>query len=313
MVRASPRLQSDVNEEEEAEQRRLECGSSADPFPLALSHEGANVISVDGETNGDVAALLLGTAGDTGASVVQNAGVPSHGTVVQGAAQRRDQLVAKMFSQGGFREAAKISDLLPHGSAGLKTKLPKRKDFGEEGGEGDAAHEAAMKEFSIKEFGSTHVEGRTIDRRMRNVGLFGYWLEQNNFGKYLEWQVKKRKKKRSERCMIACERDGHVRVPSDAAMMEYVLSMATGDSASRPKGGWAEYHLGEHVEPALHGKRKGEMMGKMKEFGTGSYADGPFRYRSCGGIESVNDCSCCVCVPVRSCSVCLCPLSVCPV
>ena len=62
-------------------------------------------------------------------------------------------------------------------------------------------------------------------------------------------------------------------------MMEYVLSMATGDSASRPKGGWAEYHLGEHAEPGLHGKRKGEMMGKMKEFGTGLYADGPFRYR----------------------------------
>ena len=31
--------------------------------------------------------------------------------------------------------------------------------------------------------------------------------------------------------------------------MEYVLAMATGDVDSRPKGGWAEYHSGEHVMP----------------------------------------------------------------
>jgi len=65
-------------------------------------------------------------------------------------------------------------------------------------------------------------------------------------------------------------------------MMEYVLAMATGDVDSRPKGGWAEYHCGEHVMPGLHGKRKGDMMGVQKAFGTGSYADAPFRYR---GIE----------------------------
>ena len=39
---------------------------------------------------------------------------------------------------------------------GLKTKVPKRKEFGAVGAEGDAAHMAAMKEFSVKEFGSTH-------------------------------------------------------------------------------------------------------------------------------------------------------------
>mgnify|MGYP006936432721 CR=1 FL=1 len=56
--------------------------------------------------------------------------------------------------------------------------------------------------------------------------------------------------------------------------------MATGDIESRPKGGWAEYHNGAHVKPSLHGKRKGELMGKVKAFGTGPYADGPFRYRA---------------------------------
>ena len=94
-------------------------------------------------------------------------------------------------------------------------------------------------------------------------------------------QVKTRKKGKA-RIMVACERGGSPRVPSEAAMMEYVLAMATGDVESRPKGGWTEYHLGEHVMPSLHGKRKGEMMGAEKAFGTGAYADAPFRYR---GIE----------------------------
>ena len=43
--------------------------------------------------------------------------------------------------------------------------------------------------FSISEFGSSHVQDRTIDDRMREVGLFGFWLEKNNFGKYVEWHV----------------------------------------------------------------------------------------------------------------------------
>ena len=53
-------------------------------------------------------------------------------------------------------------------------------------------------------------EARTIDQRMLNVGLFGYWLEQNNYGKYLEWQVKRRNKKRAERCVVGCERNSNV-------------------------------------------------------------------------------------------------------
>ena len=53
----------------------------------------------------------------------------------------------------------------------------------------DAAHAAAMKQFSVKEFGSTHVQGTSIDQRMRRVGLFGHWLERNGYGKHLEWHV----------------------------------------------------------------------------------------------------------------------------
>ena len=45
--------------------------------------------------------------------------------------------------------------------------------------------------------------------------------------------------------MVAIERDGSPRVPSEAAVMEYVLAMATGDTESRPKGGWQDYHNGK--------------------------------------------------------------------
>ena len=67
------------------------------------------------------------------------------GAVVQGAAQRREQLETKKFSMGGFRG----SDHQPTAAAwwcwtaGLKTKVPKRKDFGAEGAEGDTAHALA--------------------------------------------------------------------------------------------------------------------------------------------------------------------------
>ena len=62
-------------------------------------------------------------------------------------------------------------------------------------------------------------------------------------------------------------------------MMEYVMAMATGDAESRPKGGWKEYEMGEHVKPGLHGRKHGELLGEQKQFGTGAYADKPFRFR----------------------------------
>ena len=98
------------------------------------------------------------------ASTLPTAVVPSEQTsteptgevMVVGAAARCDSLSAKTL----FRPAGKIAALMPFGSAGLKLKVPKRKDFGEEGEEGDAAHEAAMQKFSLAEFGSSHVEKR---------------------------------------------------------------------------------------------------------------------------------------------------------
>jgi hypothetical protein len=92
---------------------------------------------------------------------------------------------AKMFSNGGCRSSAVVGDMLLRGGRELKNKVPKRKDYGAEGADGDEAHAAAMKEFSISEFSGSHVKKETFDRRMGHVGMFGYWLELNCYGKYV--------------------------------------------------------------------------------------------------------------------------------
>ena len=256
-------LQNDVCIDEETELRQLESGAPvagcAEP-PLAESGVAA-----------PEDATLTGELASADAEVT--------GAVVCGSVQRTEQLSAKTFGNGGFRESQKIWCLQPRGSAGLKSKVPKHKEFGAAGDEGDAAHAAAMKEFSISEFGSSHVQARTIDERMRCVGMFGYWAERNNYGKFVEWSVS-HGERGMERCVIAVDRDGSPRVPSEAALMEYVLAMATGDVASRPKGGWEEYLKGEHVKPGLHGRKRGETPGPQKQYGKGQYADAPFRFRS---------------------------------
>ena len=119
-------------------------------------------------------------------------------------------------------------------------------------------------------------------QRLCNVGLFNDWLEQNNYGSFVNWQPGTSSHARG-RCLVAVSRDGVLRVPSEAAMMEYVMVMATGD-ASRPKGGRPEYRMGEHETVSLHGQKQGEFYTEKneKEYGWGPYADVPFRYR---GIE----------------------------
>ena len=112
---------------------------------------------------------------------------------------------------------------------------------------------------------------------MRKVGLFGDWLEQNCYGSFVHWQVSEGANGKT-RCMVAVERDGSARVPSEAAVMEYVLVMAVGDATSRPKGGRPEYRNGPQFKLSLNGMKHGDMMGKHKEFGRGSHADAPFRF-----------------------------------
>ena len=197
MPRTSPRLQQDVDMAEEIELQRLESGApivgdASGGSGSPLQDGGAATSVADEDSVATSGGLLEAAESNEKSSGGGNA-------VVQGAAQRREQLESKMFLNGGCRSSGTVAGLLPYGGAGLKTSVPKRKNFGKEGIEGDAAHVAAMKEFSVKEFGTTHVQGKSIDRRMANVGLFGYWREQNNYGKFVEWHVKQRKKKHAAR------------------------------------------------------------------------------------------------------------------
>ena len=165
-------LQKDVNEAEEAELRRLENGATAGG-------------------DGDQPASPQTGGGDSGADEpsgkTQEEGSAAWSWPAQSSAQSSS--TRRSFVHGGFRDSHKVTGLQPRGGAGLKAKVPKRKDYGDEGDEGDTAHGAAMKEFSLAEFGCSHVQDRTLDLRMQRVGLFGHWLELNKYGKHVEWKV----------------------------------------------------------------------------------------------------------------------------
>ena len=120
--------------------------------PVAMAHEMAGGLPLAAVAGHEVTeqAVANGTAEVEAASNVEAA--VEAADVVQGAAQRRDQLVSKMFVHGGCRPTEKMTGLLPHGGGGLKTKVPKRREYGAEGDDGDAAHAAAMKQFSVKEW-----------------------------------------------------------------------------------------------------------------------------------------------------------------
>ena len=143
------------------------------------------------------------TAAAGSSAAAATVGVPkaAGGLMVSGAKAMRDRLEGKKLLHG----SAKIRSLMPRGAFGLQLKVPKRKEFGEEGAEGDAAHEAAMERFSIKEFGSTHVKESTILVRMQRVGAFGWWLQLNHYGKYVEWFVTEGARGK-ERNIVAVER-----------------------------------------------------------------------------------------------------------
>ena len=151
----------------------------------------------------------------SGGATTALASTAKGGLMVSGAKAMRDQLEGKKMLHG----AAKIRGMLPRGALGLQLKVPKRIRFGNEGDEGDAAHEAAMQRFSVKEFGSTSTKDSTILVRMQRVGAFGWWLQLNHYGKFVEWYVTEGERGK-ERKIVAVERAGASRVPSQAAMME---------------------------------------------------------------------------------------------
>ena len=81
---------------------------------------------------------------------------------------------------GKGRRTAAIVPLLPVGSLQVGSKMPRRENFGVEGVEGDEKFEAEMMRFSLEEFGESHAQQRHALQRMRQVGLFGDFLERHN-------------------------------------------------------------------------------------------------------------------------------------
>jgi len=196
---------------------------------------------------------------------------------------------------GKGRRTSSIVPLLPSGSLQVGSKMPRRENFGVEGVEGDEKFEAEMMRFSLEEFGESHAQQRHALQRMRQVGLFGDFLERHNFGQYFKWVQKKDK---AEYAVVAVDRDGEPRVVSPGAIMQYMLVQArahlprawraltcaavwqaTADATARPKGGTVRYRNGKQYKRGLHGKRQGDLFKKSRgKFGFGPYSSRPMSF-----------------------------------
>ena len=62
------------------------------------------------------------------------------------------------------------------------------------------------------------------------VGLFGDWLQQHKFGKFIEWQPDGED---GDWITVAVQREGTPRLPSAAALNQYVLVQVQGSSGER--------------------------------------------------------------------------------
>ena len=119
-----------------------------------------------------------------------------------------------------WRRSASIHPLLPKGAAGFAS-FPRREEerFGEEGEEGDTLFDAAMAAYSANEFGDSHCQQRVLKQKFGQVGIFGEWLQRHKFGSYIDWV----EDKSGSYVAVAVERNGKLRIPSAAALNQYVL------------------------------------------------------------------------------------------
>ena len=56
------------------------------------------------------------------------------------------------------------------------------------GDEGQELVATGMARFKADDFGNNHCQARVIKQKLGQVGLFGWWLEQHTFGKYITWE-----------------------------------------------------------------------------------------------------------------------------
>ena len=122
--RASPRFQKDVNKDKEAELQRLEDRVLDVGAPVYAEAEvGGGTVDVEVEEAGGG----RGGGGEALVVVESDAALEGvRGVVVQGAAQRREQLESKKFGKGCCRGSAEINKLLPRIGIGLNYILRRK-------------------------------------------------------------------------------------------------------------------------------------------------------------------------------------------
>ena len=167
------RLESDVDQTEDAELRRLEAGAS------------------DATGHG-----LPASAGGTAEESAERAKTTGHHPLTDGQVQdARQALVtgyaeyrASLQDKKQYRRAIKIDLKLPEAAAALAGP-PRRKEYAE-GEEGKEAWKAAFNAYA-GDFAYSHVGTETVKRRMGCVGMWGDYCEREGHGKYVEWTRKK--------------------------------------------------------------------------------------------------------------------------
>ena len=184
-----------------------------------------------------------------------------------------------LLSAGKYRRTRLMVAVAPAGTADLAT-CPDRVNY-PAGAMGDVEYEKDMRAFEAGNIGETGSENRTLDMYEREVGWFGWWLQQRGHAKAVEWTQEEggwRLKPVIIQDNSTGMGDGAIVIPSVSSIIEYILKMATGDS-SCPKGGTPEYRNGEWYLTCF-GKQQGEYMREdnAKEYGHGQYADQPYRF-----------------------------------
>ena len=112
---------------------------------------------------------------------------------VQGAAQSSsglgvdDERRKSLADKGWARRTAVVNSVGASGAASFEL-VPGREQFGP-GDDAAAEWERQMLQFTEDNFEDTGIEVRSMDKRDREIGLFGDFLERVKHGKFVEWRA----------------------------------------------------------------------------------------------------------------------------
>ena len=112
---------------------------------------------------------------------------------VQGAAQSSsglgvdDERRTSLADKGWARRTVAVNSVGASGAASFEL-VPGREQFGP-GDDAAAEWERQMLQFTEDNFEDTGIEVRSMDKRDREIGLFGDFLERVKHGKFVEWRA----------------------------------------------------------------------------------------------------------------------------